>query len=106
MRNTMLPCPPGERKRKSSREQCISGLPRVIRQPYRVIYRLDRENERHIYEKLGRGQEIEIGPMSGASDVTYWLRDRRLAASADVVSAVLAHAKSVDHVRSATKWTR
>jgi 2-isopropylmalate synthase len=50
---------------------------------------------------VGRGQEIEIGPMSGASNVTYWLRHRGLTPSADVVSAILAHAKGVDHVLSA-----
>ena len=42
---------------------------------------------------IGRNQEIEIGPMSGGSNVTYYLRSRELPASADVVQAVLEAAK-------------
>jgi 2-isopropylmalate synthase len=42
---------------------------------------------------IGRNQEIEIGPMSGGSNVTYYLRSRELAASPEVVRAVLNAAK-------------
>lgn len=42
---------------------------------------------------IGRNQEIEIGPMSGGSNVTYYLRSRELAASPEVVQAVLNAAK-------------
>jgi len=42
---------------------------------------------------IGRNQEIEIGPMSGASNVTYYLGSRELPTSADVVQAVLEAAK-------------
>ena len=42
---------------------------------------------------IGRNQEIEIGPMSGSSNVTYYLGSRELPTSADVVQAVLEAAK-------------
>ena len=42
---------------------------------------------------VGRRQEIEIGPMSGKSNVVYWLEKRGLAAGEDVVDRILAQAK-------------
>lgn len=42
---------------------------------------------------VGRGQEIEIGHMSGASNVLYYLESRDLPSSPEVVQAVLAAAK-------------
>jgi 2-isopropylmalate synthase len=42
---------------------------------------------------VGRSQEIEIGHMSGASNVVYYLQSRGLPASPEVVQAVLATAK-------------
>ena len=42
---------------------------------------------------VGRSQEIEIGPMSGKSNVIYWLEKRGLAAGPDVVDRIFAHAK-------------
>ncbi len=42
---------------------------------------------------IGRNQEIEIGPMSGGSNVTYYLSSRELPTTADVVQAVLQAAK-------------
>jgi 2-isopropylmalate synthase len=42
---------------------------------------------------VGRGQEIEIGHMSGASNVVFYLESRGLPAGRDVVQAVLALAK-------------
>jgi 2-isopropylmalate synthase len=47
---------------------------------------------------FGRGQEIEIGPMSGASNVAFWLKQRGLEAGADLVQAIIARAKGADHV--------
>jgi 2-isopropylmalate synthase len=49
---------------------------------------------------FGRKQEICIGYMSGASNVNYWLRQRRIEPSKELVDAVLAKAKSTDHILS------
>jgi len=46
---------------------------------------------------FGRRQEIEIGYMSGASNVIYWLRERKLEAQPELVSAILLAAKKADH---------
>ncbi len=42
---------------------------------------------------VGREQEIEIGPMSGRSNVVYWLEKRGLTADAERVDRILATAK-------------
>jgi 2-isopropylmalate synthase len=42
---------------------------------------------------FGREQEIEIGPMSGASNVTHWLKKRGYQPSELLVKAILARAK-------------
>ena len=42
---------------------------------------------------FGRAQEIEIGPMSGASNVGFWLKHRGLPVKPEVVQAILAEAK-------------
>ena len=42
---------------------------------------------------IGRKQEIEVGPMSGRSNVVYYLAERGLPASDEIISAVLAQAK-------------
>jgi 2-isopropylmalate synthase len=47
---------------------------------------------------FGRGQEICIGYMSGASNVTYWLRKRAIEPSKELVDAILAVAKKSDHI--------
>jgi 2-isopropylmalate synthase len=47
---------------------------------------------------IGRRQEIEVGPMSGESNVIYWLESRGITPSAERVSAVFQRAKSVDRV--------
>jgi 2-isopropylmalate synthase len=47
---------------------------------------------------FGRVQEIEIGPMSGASNVAFWLKQRGIESTPDLVQAILARAKSADHV--------
>jgi len=47
---------------------------------------------------IGRRQEIEVGPMSGESNVVFWLESRGIEPRADRVSAVFQRAKSVDRV--------
>jgi 2-isopropylmalate synthase len=49
---------------------------------------------------IGRTQEIEVGPMSGASNVVYYLTSRGLPATPDVVQAVLGAAKQSNRVLS------
>lgn len=49
---------------------------------------------------IGREQEIEIGPMSGRSNVIFWLERRGLAAGEELVDRIFARAK-----RSATVLT-
>ncbi len=47
---------------------------------------------------VGREQEIEVGPMSGKSNVTYWLEKRGIPASDQVVDRVFQRAKSSPRV--------
>lgn len=47
---------------------------------------------------IGRRQEIEVGPMSGESNVVYWLESRRIEPTRDRVQAVFQRAKSVDRL--------
>jgi 2-isopropylmalate synthase len=47
---------------------------------------------------FGRKQEICIGYMSGASNVNYWLRQRKVEASKELVEAILGVAKGADHI--------
>lgn len=47
---------------------------------------------------VGRRQEIEVGPMSGESNVVYWLESRRIEPRPERVQAVFQRAKSVDRV--------
>jgi len=42
---------------------------------------------------IGRQQEIEVGPMSGRSNVIYWLEKRGLAATDEAVERIFAKAK-------------
>jgi 2-isopropylmalate synthase len=49
---------------------------------------------------FGRKQEICIGYMSGASNVTYWLKQRGIEPTKPVVDAVLAAAKKSHHILS------
>jgi len=55
---------------------------------------------------LGRAQDIEIGPMSGASNVKYWLKQRGFTSTPDSVEAVLKAAKQTDHVMSEFEITQ
>ncbi len=47
---------------------------------------------------VGREQEIDVGPMSGRSNVIFWLERRRLPASDEMVDRILAEAKRSDAV--------
>lgn len=49
---------------------------------------------------FGRHQEICIGFMSGASNVGYWLRERGLEPSDELVAAILQAAKAKTHILS------
>lgn len=43
---------------------------------------------------VGRQQEIEVGPMSGKSNVVFWLESRGLPATEEIVDRIFAAAKS------------
>lgn len=45
---------------------------------------------------IGGRQVIEIGPMSGESNVLYWLQERGIAGSPELVQAIFQHAKGAD----------
>ena len=49
---------------------------------------------------FGRKQEICVGYMSGASNVNYWLRQRKIEPSKELVDAILVKAKGTDHILS------
>jgi 2-isopropylmalate synthase len=46
----------------------------------------------------GQRQVIEVGPMSGASNVEIWLSERTIPSSRGLVEAILERAKASDHV--------
>ena len=43
---------------------------------------------------VGRQQEIEVGPMSGRSNVIFWLESRGLPATDEIVDRIFAAAKA------------
>src|SRR5262245_62934952 len=49
-------------------------------------------------DMVGRHQEIEVGPMSGESNVVFWLESRKIPATPERIQAVFQRAKSVDRV--------
>jgi len=49
---------------------------------------------------FGLEQVIDIGPMSGKSNVLFWLEQRGLAVSDEVVERIYRRAKSSDHTLS------
>jgi 2-isopropylmalate synthase len=49
---------------------------------------------------VGRQQEIEVGPMSGRSNVIYWLERRGLEAGDERVDKIFAAAKAAGGVLS------
>jgi 2-isopropylmalate synthase len=52
---------------------------------------------------VGREQEIEVGPMSGKSNVVYWLEKRGIAATDELVDRIFAKAKGSTTVLSETE---
>ena len=72
-----------------------------------AIIKAERKGDRWLADRIysgvpagwfGKRQVIEIGPMSGLSNVTYWLAKRGLRASEAVARAVLARAKASDRI--------
>lgn len=49
---------------------------------------------------FGLEQVIEVGPMSGKSNVIYWLEARGYKAPGELVDKIFAHAKQCDHLLS------
>lgn len=49
-------------------------------------------------EMFGCEQIIEIGPMSGESNVVYWLQQRGIEAKPELVGAIVVHAKQTNHL--------
>jgi 2-isopropylmalate synthase len=61
---------------------------------------------------VGKSQEIEVGPMSGLSNVTYWLSSRGLNPDPTLAQALFAAVKQTSHIWSAheieafiSRWT-
>ncbi len=55
---------------------------------------------------VGRQQEIEVGPMSGRSNVVFWLESRGLEATDELVDRIFAAAKASDRMLSHEKVQR
>ena len=55
---------------------------------------------------VGRSQEISIGPMSGKSNVVYWLRTHGFDPTSERTTAILEAAKCSSHVLSDAEATR
>jgi 2-isopropylmalate synthase len=49
---------------------------------------------------FGLEQVIDVGPMSGKSNILYWLEHRKLPASDDLVERIYKRAKAADHTLS------
>jgi isopropylmalate/homocitrate/citramalate synthase len=49
---------------------------------------------------FGLEQVIDVGPMSGKSNILYWLEHRNIPASDDVVESIYKRAKAADHTLS------
>ncbi len=49
---------------------------------------------------VGREQEIEVGPLSGRSNVVFWLERRGLAATDEIVDRIFAAAKGANRILS------
>ena len=47
---------------------------------------------------VGRQQQIEVGPMSGRSNVVFWLESRGMPATDDIVDRIFAAAKSSNRI--------
>jgi isopropylmalate/homocitrate/citramalate synthase len=55
---------------------------------------------------VGREQEVEVGPMSGRSNVIFWLEKRGLQATDEIVDRIFAAAKASDSVLSEERIRR
>jgi 2-isopropylmalate synthase len=55
---------------------------------------------------VGRTQEVCIGPLSGRANVVYWLTRQRLPQDDTLIDALLAYARSTDHVLSDAEVAR
>jgi 2-isopropylmalate synthase len=53
--------------------------------------------------EFGREQEIAIGPMSGRSNVVYWLEKRGLPVTEEAIAAILARAKQSNRLLKETE---
>ena len=65
----------------------------------KALERNDRDLADRVYSGVpahwfGKEQEIEIGPMSGMSNVRYWLSNRRFPVTEDLSKAILNKAKA------------
>lgn len=49
---------------------------------------------------FGKSQAVEVGFMSGRSNVVFWLEQRGIEASETLVDAIFQHAKGCDHILS------
>ena len=47
---------------------------------------------------VGREQEIDVGPMSGKSNVVFWLEKRGLPVTDEIVERIFAKAKGASSV--------
>jgi 2-isopropylmalate synthase len=52
---------------------------------------------------VGREQRIEVGPMSGESNVVYWLEHRGFEATRERVNRIIAAAKASDRLLTDTE---
>lgn len=52
---------------------------------------------------FGKSQNIEIGPMSGASNVRYWLKSHNFEDDEKLAAMILEHAKSKDRVLTSSE---
>src|SRR4030095_15420282 len=55
---------------------------------------------------VGRVQEIDVGPMSGKSNVIYWLESRGLAATDDIVDRIFSAAKASQRTLTAEEYQK
>ncbi len=49
---------------------------------------------------FGKKQEIEIGPMSGLSNIRYWLQKRGFTANEEKIQKIFKHAKNATRILS------
>lgn len=71
----------------------------------KAIQKGDRDLADRVYSGVpasmfGREQEIWIGPMSGVSNVTFWLEKHGVKSSSELCDAILKSAKQSDHLLS------